>query len=175
MSLSLVILFGVVKQFGRFWIWSETECKIPAEYGLHHDCSTIHLPLQTHTVCYIYCTFSLGRGEGGQREDRGATTHKYSSFVHGSNILPTGLKIPTKWMYLQPIKSVKHKAAISVNRSILKKSRHIGFGVFIVHSSMMLVQGVSSGFRTGWELTKWFIMSSVSDLDLHKARSRLGC
>ncbi len=40
-------------------------------------------------------------------------------------------------MYLQSIKSVKHNAAMSVNRSILKKSRHIGFGVFIVHSSML--------------------------------------
>jgi hypothetical protein len=39
-------------------------------------------------------------------------------------------------MYLQSIKSVKHNAAKSVNRSILKKSRHLGFGVFIVHSSM---------------------------------------
>ncbi len=40
-------------------------------------------------------------------------------------------------MYLQSIKPViKHNAAKSVNRSILKKSRHIGFGVFIVHSSM---------------------------------------
>jgi hypothetical protein len=39
-------------------------------------------------------------------------------------------------MYLQSIKSVKHNAAKSVNRSILKKSRHIRFGVFIVHSSM---------------------------------------
>jgi hypothetical protein len=39
-------------------------------------------------------------------------------------------------MYLQSIKSVKHNAAKSVNRSILKKSRHIGFGVFVVHSSM---------------------------------------
>jgi hypothetical protein len=39
-------------------------------------------------------------------------------------------------MYLQSIKSVKHNAAKSVNRSILKKSRHVGFGVFIVHSSM---------------------------------------
>ncbi len=39
-------------------------------------------------------------------------------------------------MYLHSIKSVKHNAAKSVNRSILKKSRHIGFGVFIVHSSM---------------------------------------
>ncbi len=40
-------------------------------------------------------------------------------------------------MYLQSIKSVKHYSAKSVNRSILKKSLHIGFGVFIVHSSMM--------------------------------------
>ena len=39
-------------------------------------------------------------------------------------------------MSLQSIKSVKHNAAKSVNRSILKKSRHIGFGVFIVHSSL---------------------------------------
>ncbi len=37
MSSSLVILFGVVKQFGKFWIWSETECKIPTEYGLQHN------------------------------------------------------------------------------------------------------------------------------------------
>ncbi len=43
-------------------------------------------------------------------------------------------------MYLQSI-SVKHNAANSVNRSILKKSRHIGFGVFIVHSSMVVVVG----------------------------------
>jgi hypothetical protein len=41
-------------------------------------------------------------------------------------------------MYLQSIKSVKHNAAKSVNRSILKKSRHIGFGVFVVHSSMII-------------------------------------
>jgi hypothetical protein len=39
-------------------------------------------------------------------------------------------------MYLRSIKSVKHKAAKSVNRSILKKSQHLGFGVFMVHSSM---------------------------------------
>jgi hypothetical protein len=31
-----------------------------------------------------------------------------------------------------------HNAAKYVNRSILKKSRHIGFGVFIVHSSMVV-------------------------------------
>ncbi len=42
-------------------------------------------------------------------------------------------------MYLQFKKSVKHNVAKSVNRSILKKSRHIGFGVFIVHSSMQQI------------------------------------
>ncbi len=39
-------------------------------------------------------------------------------------------------MNLQSIKSVNHNAAKSVNRSILKKNRHLGLGVFIVHSSM---------------------------------------
>jgi hypothetical protein len=48
-------------------------------------------------------------------------------------------------MYLQSIKSVKHNAAKSVNRSILKKSLHIGFGVFIVHSSMAKTKGVGGG------------------------------
>ncbi len=37
MSSSLVILFGVVDQFGRFGIWSETGGKIPAEYGPQHN------------------------------------------------------------------------------------------------------------------------------------------
>jgi hypothetical protein len=41
-------------------------------------------------------------------------------------------------MYLQSIKSFKHYVVKSVDRSIFKKSRHIGFGVFIVHSSMAL-------------------------------------
>jgi hypothetical protein len=42
--------------------------------------------------------------------------------------------------------------AKSVNRSILKKSRHIGFGVFIVHSSMLRPQ-IYRRFKTndcGW-------------------------
>jgi hypothetical protein len=58
-------------------------------------------------------------------------------------------------MYLQSIKSVKHNAAKSVIRSILKKSRHIGFGVFILHSSMPpnpLVQGEG---HTRWRERGW--------------------
>ncbi len=39
-------------------------------------------------------------------------------------------------MCLQSIKSVKHNAARSVDRSILKKSRHLGFGIFMDYSSM---------------------------------------
>jgi hypothetical protein len=50
-------------------------------------------------------------------------------------------------MYLQSIKSVKYNAAKSVNRSILKKSRHIGFGVFIVSSSMGEMFRVSNNVK----------------------------
>ncbi len=105
-------------------------------------CSTINPPPPPlrHTVC-IYCTFSLVRGEGvgGQREDIGATVHKYSSFIHDpwGQQFTSWVENTNEWMYLQSMKSVKHNAANSVNRSILKKSRHIGFGVFIVHSSMV--------------------------------------
>jgi hypothetical protein len=91
-------------------------------------------PPQTHTVCINYCSFSLGRGEGGRRSERrycrGETVHKYSSLVHGGNSSQAGSKIPTnEWMYLQSIKSVKHNAAMLVNRSVLKKSRHKGIGL----------------------------------------------
>ncbi len=43
-------------------------------------------------------------------------------------------------MYLQSIKSIELNAAKSVNRSSLKKSRHVGFGVFIVHSSILVTE-----------------------------------
>ncbi len=55
-------------------------------------------------------------------------------------------------MYIKSIKSVKHSAAKPVNRSILKKSRHIGFGVFIVHSSMLYGMGVGGGERVSYEV-----------------------
>jgi hypothetical protein len=51
-------------------------------------------PLPTATNClyilYVYC----GKG-GGQREGRGATVHKYNSFVHGGNSSQAGSRIPT--------------------------------------------------------------------------------
>jgi hypothetical protein len=48
-------------------------------------------------------------------------------------------------MYLQFIKSVKHNAAKSVDRSILKKSRHLKFGVYIVNLSMDGWEGGGGG------------------------------
>ncbi len=96
-------LFGVVKQFCRFWIWSVTECKILAEYGLQHN-STLSTPPppQPQFVC-IYCTFNLGRG--GSNKGRGATVHKYSSFVQGGNSSQAGSKIPTmnEWCTVCPV------------------------------------------------------------------------
>ncbi len=68
MSSLLVILFGVVKHFSRFWIWSETECKTPAEYGLQYNSTppppTPHAP-QPHNCLFILYIFfeKLGRGE----------------------------------------------------------------------------------------------------------------
>ncbi len=80
--------------------------------------STVHFntppPPQSHTFCIFY---TLGRGGGGRRSERrysrGATVHKYSSIVHGATVQFTSW-FENNW----------------------KKSRHIGFGVFIVHSSM---------------------------------------
>jgi hypothetical protein len=40
--------------------------------------------------------------------------------------------------YLQSIKSVKHNAAMSVYRSILKKSRHIGIGLLQFNPSTVV-------------------------------------
>ncbi len=63
--------------------------------------TTQHLPTPpppTAKHClYILCVYfgKGGRGRGGQREGRGATVHKYSSFVHGGNSSQVGSKIPT--------------------------------------------------------------------------------
>jgi hypothetical protein len=100
---------------------------------------TLKLMLLLCVLCGLYSTFTViwEGGRGGQREDRGVTVHKCSSFVHGGQQFTSWAENTNhEWLYLQSIKSVKHNAAKSVNRSILKKSRHIGYGVFIVHSSM---------------------------------------
>ncbi len=93
-------------------------------------------PPYSHTLSvHIHGTFSLGRGgDGGQREWQQYTIIVPSSM--GATVHKLVRKYHHEWMYLQSIKSVKHNAAKSIYRSILKKSRHIGFGVAIVHSSM---------------------------------------
>jgi hypothetical protein len=85
MSSSLVILFGVMEQFGRFRIWSETECKTHAEYGPQHNSAPPNPPPpHRHTVC-INRTFSLGKGEGGGGEVREKVKgQEYTSIVPSS-------------------------------------------------------------------------------------------
>jgi hypothetical protein len=120
MSSSLVILFGVVKQFCRFPIWSDTECKTPAEYGPQY----ISTPPPPHSHCLysIYCT--LGRGGGGRGGQREGTVEgqQYTSIVPssmGGNSSQAGPKIQTM---SESIKSVKQNAAKSVNRSTERKA-----------------------------------------------------
>ncbi len=76
MSSSLVTLFGVVKQFCRFYIWSETECKTPAEYVLKHNPTS---PLQppphsrTLSVYIVHFVWKVGGGRS-ERKWRGNST-----------------------------------------------------------------------------------------------------
>ncbi len=73
-------------------------------------------------------------------------------------------------MYLQSIKSVKHNAAKSVNRSILEKSQHLVFGVFIVHSSLVMMQPAMLDFSGDGRLNK-FTLLYISMLELLEAGS----
>jgi hypothetical protein len=66
-----------------------TECT-PESSG----CNSVYSVVYT-----VECTFRLGRGGGGRRSERrysrGATVHKYSSFVQEGNSSQVGLKIQT--------------------------------------------------------------------------------
>ncbi len=53
-------------------------------------------------------------------------------------------------MYFQSIKSVKYNAAMSVNRSILKKSRHIGIGLLKCNLSTVWSKGVGPSTTLAW-------------------------
>ncbi len=53
-------------------------------------------PPHSHTLSVYIVHLVLEGGEGGgQREGRGATVHKYRSFVHGGNSSQAGSKLPT--------------------------------------------------------------------------------
>ncbi len=61
-----LFLFGMVKLLCRFWMWSETECKTPAEYGPQYI-STPPTPPPPHShtlsVYNILYIGKVGRGE----------------------------------------------------------------------------------------------------------------
>ncbi len=111
MSSLLVICLGWCSNF----VGSESGQKQSVKLLQNMVYSTIqHPPPPSHTHC---CTFNLGRGRGGGRSERrkGATVHKYCSFVHGGNSSQAGSKIQTiEWMYLRSIKTVKHNATMAV-------------------------------------------------------------
>ncbi len=123
---SLVILFGVVKQFGRFLIWSETECKIPAEYGLQHNSHPP--PPDKHCLYILYIQFGKGgRSERRQRGNKskvpssmGATVHKLSrkyqpmsecisSLYNLLNTMPQiPLKVPKREIFVTELIILSH-------------------------------------------------------------------
>ncbi len=76
------------------------------------------------TVC-IYCLVWEGGGEVREKVEGQKYRSKLTRWFENTN---------HEWMYLHSIKSVKHNAAKSVNRSILKEKPRVG--VFIVHSSI---------------------------------------
>ncbi len=90
-------------------------------------------PPHSHTLSVYTVSFTLGRGRG-QREGRG---HKRGHLSIAATVHKLGQKYQL-WLNVSPVyKICQTHAAKSGNRSILKKSRHLGFGVFLVHSSMV--------------------------------------
>ncbi len=90
---------GVVKQFCRFGIWSNTHYKSPV-YALHTTRSPP--PPVAHCINTYPCTYSHrevweGRGVRTTEKVRGALVHK------------RGRKYQHDWLYLQSINSIKHQ------------------------------------------------------------------
>ncbi len=60
-------LFGVAKHFCRFWIWSETECKTPAEYGPKYISTPPSPPPPPHShTLSVYNILYTGKGGRGE-------------------------------------------------------------------------------------------------------------
>jgi hypothetical protein len=98
-------------------------------------------PTATHCL-YKYTVHLLWVGGGGEVREK-VEGQQYTSIVPssmGATVHKLGGKCQP-WVNVSPVyKICQTHAAKSVNRSIVKKSRHIGFGVIIVYSSMFLVQ-----------------------------------
>ncbi len=97
-------LFGVVKQFIRFWIWSETECKTPAEYDLQHNSTPPPPPPHSHTLS-VFTVHLVWEGGGVTwGGERGEVREKVERHQH-TNIVPlsTGATVhKLGWKY-QPL------------------------------------------------------------------------
>ncbi len=92
---SLLVIFG-----GGRWsnfVGSESGQKQSVKLLQNMVFNTIQHPSTSTHCLYVYTGHLVWEGgEGGcQREGRGATEHKYSSFVHGGNSSQAGSKIPT--------------------------------------------------------------------------------
>jgi hypothetical protein len=97
---------GVVEKFRRFRIWSDTECKTPAENGLQQD-STPSIPSQPHTVrTYILYFDKREKGSSNQREGKRGNSGEYRS---QNWVLNTKMTECTQEIgYLQSIHCDKH-------------------------------------------------------------------
>ncbi len=96
MSSLLVIFVRGGEAICRFWIWSEIECKTPAEYGPQYISTPP--PPPSHTLSVYTVHWEGEEGEGGQREGKyrgNSTKVKYSSFFHGGNSSQAGSKLQT--------------------------------------------------------------------------------
>jgi hypothetical protein len=132
-SLRVIFVWGGVAIFCRFEFGPKQSVKLLQNMVYNTTQHYPPPPKATHCL-YIMYVYS-GRGGGGQRDGRGATVHK-----RGAPMRATVHKLGRKyqpWVNVSPVyKICLTHAAKSVNRSILKKSRHLVFGVLIVHSSM---------------------------------------
>ncbi len=93
-------LFGVVKQFHKFWMWSDTECKTLAEYALQQN--PIYPPCTLYTYVYMYSiltVFTQGRGRGELNQREGEMSNR------GEYRLQRCFEIPT-WLNAQCCRKV---------------------------------------------------------------------
>jgi hypothetical protein len=63
-------------------MWSETECKTPAEYGLQHNSTPPppHPPTAKHCLDILYIKFGKGGGEFREKVER----QQYTNIVPSS-------------------------------------------------------------------------------------------